>query len=45
MVYNLSGYVIHLFIKEQVNKFNMNDIVVTAENKEVKQVLVLFILV
>ena len=34
MFHNLSGYNTHLFIKELGKKFNRDDIVVLAENKE-----------
>ena len=34
MFYNLSGYDVHLFIKELGRRFNKNDIGVIAENKE-----------
>ena len=33
-IHNLSGYNAHLFIKELGRRFNKNDIVVIAENKE-----------
>ena len=34
MFHNLSGYDVHLFIKELGRKFNKDDIGIIAENKE-----------